>query len=274
MDGMAEREGELAGVEVMRAKGPADLVRINEGRINIATQTELIRRVVDDARFHRSGSVFTLNLDHLVKLREDARFRTAYDAATYVSADGAPVVKIAQRQGHAVDRVTGADLVLPLCKAAASAGVSIHLFGTSDVIRDAAARQLLADVPGLVIAGSESPPRGFDPEGEAARAAAERIAASGAGICFVALGAPKQELFAHAAVERQTGVMFICIGAALDFISGHSKRAPAIFQSTGTEWVWRFLQEPRRLGMRYARSMAYYLGYLIKGPDKPRDGRG
>ena len=82
MDGMAEREGELAGVEVMRAKGPADLVRINEGRINIATQTELIRRVVDDARFHRSGSVFTLNLDHLVKLREDARFRTAYDAAT------------------------------------------------------------------------------------------------------------------------------------------------------------------------------------------------
>ena len=274
MDGMTELGGERVGAEVIRAQGPADLVRINEGRVNIATQAELIRRVIADAKLHRSGAVFTLNLDHLVKLREDARFRTAYDAAAYVSADGAPVVSIAGRQGHAVDRVTGADLVVPLCEAAAAAGVSIHLFGTSDVIRDAAAEKLLADIPGLVIAGSESPPRGFDPEGEAAQAAAERIAASGAGICFIALGAPKQELFAHAAVERSTGVMFICIGAALDFISGHSKRAPAIFQSTGTEWVWRFLQEPRRLGMRYARSMAYYLGYLIKGPNKRFDKRG
>jgi exopolysaccharide biosynthesis WecB/TagA/CpsF family protein len=264
----------MAGAEAIRARGPADLVRINEGRINIATQTDLVGRVIADARAHRGGAVFTLNLDHLVKLREDARFRTAYDAATYVSADGAPVVRIASRQGVAVDRVTGADLVVPLCQAAAEAGVSIHLFGTSDVIRDAAAKKLLADIPGLVIAGSESPPRGFDPEGDAARAAAERIAASGAGICFVALGAPKQELFAHAAVERSTGVVFVCIGAALDFISGHSKRAPVAFQRTGTEWIWRFLQEPRRLGMRYARSMAYYLGYLIKGPDKRLDKRG
>jgi exopolysaccharide biosynthesis WecB/TagA/CpsF family protein len=266
--GMAVR-GDAEG-KGLRAAGPADLVRINEGRVNIATQADLIRRVIADARKHRSGAVFTLNLDHLVKLREDAAFRAAYDAAAYVSADGAPVVSIAGRQGIALDRVTGADLVVPLCKAAAVAGVSIHLFGTSDAIRDAAAAKLKAAIPRLVIAGSESPPRGFDPVGEAAGEAAERIAASGAGICFVALGAPKQELFAHAAVERNTRVMFICIGAALDFISGESKRAPKLFQRTGTEWVWRCLQEPRRLGMRYARSMAYYLGYRIKGPRKPQ----
>jgi exopolysaccharide biosynthesis WecB/TagA/CpsF family protein len=257
-----------------RADVPKDLVRIGEGRVNIGTQAELISRIISDAQAGRGGTVFTLNLDHLVKLRSDAGFRAAYDAATYVSADGSPVVKIARRQGAPVDLVTGADLVMPLCKAAAGAGVAIHLFGTSDAIRDEAAAKLLADIPGLVIAGSESPPRGFDPQGEAAKAAAGRIEASGAGICFVALGAPKQELFAHAATRQPGGVTYVCIGAALDFISGRSKRAPVLFRRTGTEWVWRFIQEPRRLGMRYARSMAYYLGYLLKGPDKPRDGRG
>ncbi|BCP51884.1 hypothetical protein K32_05010 [Kaistia sp. 32K] len=264
---MRERDGR-------RPDAPADLVRIGDGRVNIGTEAELIARILADARAGHGGTVFTLNLDHLVKLRDDAGFRAAYDAATYVSADGAPVVKIARRQGASVDRVTGADLVLPLCRAAADAGISVHLFGTSDAIRAEAAAKLVADIPGLVIAGSESPPRGFDPEGEAAKAAAARIEASGAGICFVALGAPKQELFAHAATRHPAGVIYVCIGAALDFISGHSKRAPILFQRTGTEWVWRFLQEPRRLGMRYARSMAYYIGYLIKGPDRRSNGRG
>jgi len=256
----------MASSDTMRSTTPPDLVRIDAGRVNVATQAELIARVISDAASGIGGDVFTLNLDHLVKLREDARFREAYAAATYVTADGAPVVSIARRQGVAVDRVTGADLVVPLCEAAAAAGVSVHLFGTSDAIRDEAASKLRADIPRLVIAGSESPPRGFDPTGADAMAAAGRIAASGAGICFVALGAPKQELFAHAAVQhRPSGVTYICIGAALDFISGRSKRAPLLFQSTGTEWVWRFIQEPRRLGMRYARSMAYYIGYLLKG---------
>lgn len=244
---------------------PDDLVRIDSGRVNVATQDELIARVVADARAGVGGAVFTLNLDHLVKLRDDPAFRAAYAAARYVTADGAPVVSIARQQGVLLDRVTGADLVMPLCEAAAAAGVSVYLFGTSDPIREAAAVELLARIPGLAIAGSESPPRGFDPAGEAARDAAERIAASGAGICFVALGAPKQELFAHAATQRAGGVVYICIGAALDFISGHSKRAPVLFQRTGTEWVWRFLHEPRRLAMRYARSMVYYAKFLAKG---------
>lgn len=262
---MATRACDHAIPDRLPLPPPSDLVRIGDGRVNIGAQDELIARVIADARSGIGGSVFTLNLDHLVKLRDDARFRAAYERATYVTADGAPVVKLARGLGAPVDLVTGADLVVPLCEAAARAGVSVHLFGTSEAIRTEAAEKLLAAMPGLIIAGSESPPLGFDPEGDEARAAVDRIAASGAGICFVALGAPKQELFADSAVLRSTGVMYVCIGAALDFISGHSKRAPAIFQRTGTEWVWRLMQEPRRLGMRYARSLAYYLGYLLKG---------
>jgi UDP-N-acetyl-D-mannosaminuronic acid transferase (WecB/TagA/CpsF family) len=83
----------------------------------------------------------------------------------------------------------------------------------------------------------------------------------------VALGAPKQELFANLAVCRASGVMFVCIGAALDFIAGASIRAPDMVQKSGLEWAWRLAQEPRRLARRYARSLLYYATYLSRGPD-------
>jgi exopolysaccharide biosynthesis WecB/TagA/CpsF family protein len=244
-----------------------DLVRMAEGRVNIRDQDQLVEHIVEDARAGRGGTVFTLNLDHLVKLRDEQRFRAAYQRASYVSADGAPVVVMAKDLGEPVDRVTGADLVLPLSRAAAAAGIPVFLFGTADFIREKAEARLLAEIPGLDVAGSVSPPVGFDPEGPAARMAAERIAASGARICFVALGAPRQELFANLAVCRAPGVMFVCVGAALDFIAGHSRRAPPLWQRTGFEWAWRLLSEPRRLAARYGRSLLYYFRYLFRGAD-------
>jgi len=246
---------------------PVDLVRMAEGRVNVHDQDELVGRIVADCLAGRGGTVFTLNLDHLVKLRDHMRFRAAYQRATYVSADGAPVVTMAKQLGEPVERVTGADLVAPLARAAAEAGIPVFLFGTGDLVRDRAAERLRGESPGLVIAGSESPPLGFDPESRAAREAAQRIAASGAGICFVALGAPKQELFANLAVSRAPHVMFVCIGAALDFIAGASRRAPTLWQRAGLEWAWRVLQEPRRLAARYARSLAYYFRYRMAGAD-------
>ncbi|PPE81994.1 glycosyltransferase [Kaistia algarum] len=238
-----------------------------EGRVNIRDQQELVRRIIADCRAGQGGTVFTLNLDHLVKLRDHLHFRAAYQRATYVSADGAPVVVMAKDLGEPVERVTGADLVAPLCHAAAAAGVPVFLFGTGDFIRDKAAEHLLAESPNLIIAGSESPPLGFDPTGTAAREAAERISASGAQICFLALGAPKQELFANMAVCRSPNVMFVCVGAALDFIAGANRRAPSLWQRAGFEWAWRVLQEPRRLTARYTRSLLYYFRYRLRGGD-------
>lgn len=252
-----------------------DLVRMAEGRLNIRDQGELIGRIVEDAENRRGGTVFTLNLDHLVKLRDHLRFRAAYQRASYVSADGAPVVVmakdlIAKDQGEPIERVTGADLVIPLCKAAAAARIPVFFFGTADFVRDRAIERLEIEAPGLIVAGAQSPPLGFDPEGAAAQQAAGDIAASGARICFVALGAPKQELFANLAVCRSEGVIYVCIGAALDFIAGATRRAPRLWQRIGIEWVWRLLQEPRRLMKRYVRSLSYYFRYRLKGGDDRR----
>ena len=99
---------------------------------------------------------------------------------------------------------------------------------------------------------------GFDPESEAAIAAGQRVARSGARICFVALGAPKQELFADRMARTNDGVTYVCVGAALDFLSGQQRRAPILFQRTGSEWAYRLLTNPKRMGMRYARCALLY----------------
>lgn len=243
---------------------PARIAVVDSWRIDVPDQDWLVARIVEEASAGQGGTVFTINLDHLAKLRSDAAFHAAYRRATHVSADGMPVVLLARAEGVPLERVTGADLVEPLCRAATEAGLSVHFFGSRQEVLERAVAVLRRTVPDLRVAGLEAPPMGFDPCGEEARAAARRIAASGAGICFVALGAPRQELFADTAVGCTEGVVHLGVGAALDFLAGERSRAPRFLQRFGLEWVWRIAQEPRRLLPRYVRSGLWLLGYLAR----------
>ncbi|MCE1235017.1 MAG: WecB/TagA/CpsF family glycosyltransferase [Hyphomicrobiales bacterium] len=246
------------------SESPKTMVDIDSWRINVPDQTFLIDRILSDLRMRQGGTVFTINLDHLSKLRDDVAFREAYGRARYVTADGMPVVALARIEGATIERVTGADLVEPLCRAAATARIPVYFFGATDAVLARAVERLRAVSPDLVVAGLEAPPMGFDPHGQAAADAARRIAASGAGICFVALGAPKQEFFADAASRAVDGVTWLGIGAALDFLAGHRVRAPRPLQVVGLEWLWRAAQEPRRLFPRYVASARWLIGYVLR----------
>jgi exopolysaccharide biosynthesis WecB/TagA/CpsF family protein len=245
--------------------------------VNAPTLASAVESAMTRLRAGRGFTLFTLNLDHLVKRRADLAFRAAYNRADIVTADGQPVVTLARRQGAALERATGADLVIPLCAAAEAERMPIYLFGATEASLTGAADQLRRWFPQLDIRGAEAPAMGFDPDGETASAAGERIAASGARLCFVALGAPKQELFAArmALLAKAAGadrVGYVCIGAALDFISGHQTRAPLIFQRSGLEWVYRLLSHPGRLGMRYARCAVLYARLRLGGLHGPLAG--
>jgi exopolysaccharide biosynthesis WecB/TagA/CpsF family protein len=216
-------------------------------------------------------AAFTLNLDHLVKLRSSAPFRRAYLQARFVTADGAPIVWMARRQAPNIERTTGADLVVPLAQAATEAKLPVYLFGTSAGVIADAASDLNERCGGVLnIVGSSAPPMGFDPESAAADAALDKIAASGAKLCFIALGAPKQEILAARAVSRGLKVGFVCIGAALDFISGEQSRAPVFMQKNGLEWLWRLASSPRRLGGRYLSCALLLADIVLFGPANPR----
>ena len=230
------------------------MFRFGNQTITISIPTRVTLYCVLRERF-AAGQGFalaTINLDHLVKLGRSASFRRAYAAQDMVVADGNPVVWLSQLAGHRVELIPGAELVLPLAREAAAAGVSVAMIGSSELALARASARLLAEVPGLVVALRIAPPMGFDPEGEAAAQMLREVAARGIGLCFLALGAPKQELMAALGRQLAPATGFVSVGAGLDFIAGTQSRAPWLFQVTALEWFWRALTNPRRLIPRYA----------------------
>ncbi len=206
------------------------------------------------------GFVFlTLNLDHLVIRRNDTRFRDAYSRADFVSADGQPLVTLAARAGVSVERTTGSDMILPLCKAASGMALPVYLFGSDTDVLAQAAGQLQNLWPALLIAGMEAPAMGFDPDSSEAEAAAKRIADSGARICFVALPSRKAVYFADRMSKIYPSIGFLGIGASLDFIAGRQSRAPVFFQKNGLEWLWRLAGNPVQMFERYFRCGLLYM---------------
>lgn len=235
----------------------------------VSVQTWSLReassRVCEDVGSGASFSVFTLNLDHIVKLRCNKAFRAAYDRARIVLADGFPIVLAGRLQGRKISRTTGADVIEPLCAEASRRGLPVLLFGSTFDSLAGSARYLKERHSDLTIAGAYAPPHDFDAFSVSAAEGIDFIRNSGARICFMALGAPKQEIFADRCAREIDGVSFICIGAGLDFLAGHQRRAPKAFQAIGCEWLWRMLLNPRRLARRYMECLLVFPGVLLSG---------
>lgn len=228
--------------------------------VNVASQDDLLADLDRRLRAGQGFSVATLNLDHLVKLERDPAFRDAYARHSHVTADGNPVVWLSRLAGRRIGLVTGSDLVLPVVRLAAAVGAPVALFGATEAALAGAGLALEQAAPGLTIAARIAPPMGFDPQGAAADQAIGAIGASGARLCLLALGAPKQEIFAARASARLPQVGFLSIGAGLDFLAGSQKRAPRWVRALAAEWIWRLAGNPRRLAGRYAACAAILPG--------------
>lgn len=231
--------------------------------ITHADAAALLEEVSARLRRGEGFALATINLDHLAKLRCDEAFRAAYAAQDLVVADGNPVVWLSRLAGRPVRLVPGSDMVVPMAEAAAQAGVGVALLGATPAALDAAAEALTARVPRLAIVARLAPPMGFDPDGAGADALIDELARSGARLCFLALGAPKQEIFAARAYRRLPQVGFASIGAGLDFLAGTQRRAPAWMRAAALEWLWRMLSNPARLVPRYVRSALTLPGQAV-----------
>ncbi len=213
-----------------------------------------------------AGQGFTLatvNLDHVVKLRRLPAFRKAYSEHTHVVADGNPIVWISRLADRPVELIPGADLVHPLAALAVELDLPLALLGATETSLNRAAAGLVKAHPGLNIVAQISPAYGFDPEGEEAEACISALGQSGARLCILALGAPKQEVFAARAYAALPHCGFASLGAGLDFIAGEQNRAPAWVRQLALEWLWRMLSNPRRLARRYLNSALVLPGLAL-----------
>lgn len=214
----------------------------------------------------RTGSGFalaTLNLDHLVKMSGSKQFLQAYKKHDFIIADGNPIVWLSRLAQKPVDLMPGSELIFPLSELAAKEKIKIALVGGTDTVLKKTAAALQKKIPNLDIAICIAPPFGFDPVGTDAHIILEQLKTSEAGLCFLALGAPKQEIFAAYGRDSIPHMGFVSIGAGLDFIAGDQTRAPIWVRKLALEWLWRVLSNPLRLAPRYIRCILI-LPSLIK----------
>jgi N-acetylglucosaminyldiphosphoundecaprenol N-acetyl-beta-D-mannosaminyltransferase len=195
----------------------------------------------------KSGWLCTVNVAILMMMRADLRLQGFVDQAVLVVADGQPIIWCAPWLGARLpERVTGVDLVDAICERAESSGKRVYLLGaTADVVGMLSA-QLQRRFPGLAVESAD----GYFTNDQAAERA-DRIRAFGADILFVAMGVPRQEVFIEEQLDRMGVSMAIGVGGSFDVLAGLRRRAPAWIQSIGMEWLFRLVQEPRRLFMRY-----------------------
>lgn len=221
--------------------------------VTVADRGALLADLSQRFEMREGFTVATINLDHVVKLSRDRAFREAYGAHSHVTADGNPIVWLSHLAGQReVALVPGSEAIEPVARLAAEKGVPVAFFGATDASLKAAAEAMRAKIPGMEIVLTLAPPMGFDPAGPAADDAIAALKASGARLVFLALGAPKQEIFAARAAEALPEAGFLSIGAGLDFISGAQVRAPKWVRAIAAEWLWRMLSNPGRLAGRYA----------------------
>lgn len=225
-------------------------VRVLDAPIDVLDWAGATARIAAWASARQSRYVCITNVHSVITGRQDASFAAVLEGADMVTPDGAPVAWMLRRLGNrSQQRINGPDLMWRYCAEAAQRGEAIYLYGGTSETLALLQQRLAQELPGLRVAGAESPPfRALTVEED--RAAVERINASGAGTVWVSLGCPKQERWMAEHRGRVHAVM-IGVGAAFDYHAGTIDRAPRWMQDAGLEWLHRLCSEPRRLWRRY-----------------------
>jgi N-acetylglucosaminyldiphosphoundecaprenol N-acetyl-beta-D-mannosaminyltransferase len=222
-----------------------------------------LSRLHDWAKRRESRYVCICNVHSVVTASQDESFSLIVNAADMATPDGEPVAWMLRRLGNlGQQRINGPDLMWKYCQLASARDESIYFYGSTPDTLSRLAVKFGELLPTLRIAGMYSPPF-------RALTALEddviinRINAADAGIVFVSLGCPKQEIWMAEHRGRIDAVM-IGVGAAFDYHAGTIRRAPVWMQERGLEWFYRLATEPRRLWRRYFFTNGRFILQAIK----------
>lgn len=187
----------------------------------------------------------------VMESQRDPELRRIHNAAGMVTPDGMPLLWLGHRAGHTgMTRVYAPDLMLQVCGRGIELGIRHYLYGGGPGVVDALASRLQQRLPGLIIAGRETPPFG-DITAAPDLEAVSRINQASADVVWVGLGLPKQERWMALHRPYLEAPVLLGVGAAFDWHAGRKPQAPAWMQRAGLEWLFRLGVEPRRLWRRY-----------------------
>jgi N-acetylglucosaminyldiphosphoundecaprenol N-acetyl-beta-D-mannosaminyltransferase len=210
-----------------------------------------------------SKVICVANVHMLMEGRKNPAMSSVLGNADLVTPDGMPLVwLISLMRGVSQDRVAGMDILLALCQQSPSHHTSLFFLGSEPKILQQMEKRLNLEFPDLHIAGMLPLP--FRPlTREENDAVVETINSSGAGIVLVSLGCPKQELWMAQHKDKIHAVM-IGLGGVFPVYAGIHRWAPAWIRQMGLEWLFRLVQEPRRLWRRYSQTIPAFLYLAVQ----------
>lgn len=222
-------------------------VDVNGVAFDIASQEDLVRRVHEFVDCGATHVVRFVPSHPVVLAKRDDEYRRMLNSSALVLADGVGPVLGARLNGAKLHRISGTAGMQAIL---AERGLRHYLFGGSPDVVDRLRARVVALYGEAAVVGAESPPFRALSDEEWTEAVG-RMRAVDADVVWVGLGTPKQD-YAAAKLEALSAAPVIAsVGAAFDFVAGSKRRAPRIVRSAGLEWLYRLLQEPRRLWRRY-----------------------
>ncbi|MGM9506507.1 WecB/TagA/CpsF family glycosyltransferase [Larkinella sp. GY13] len=242
------------------SKQRATVISLN---LSLGNYQQFREEIITAAKAKQAGSVCFANVHMTVESKFNSHIAQAVNGADWVLCDGVPLLwSLRWLHGVKQNRATGLDMLPDLLQKAEETGVSVFFYGSTPEILQQTVDVCRKKHPKLTVAGTLSPPfRALTPEED--EEVVEQITRSGAGLVFVSLGCPKQEVWMGKMRGRIPAVL-LGIGGALPVLAGDVKRSPDWMQRAGLEWLFRFAQEPKRLFKRYAVTNSLYTWYLMK----------
>jgi N-acetylglucosaminyldiphosphoundecaprenol N-acetyl-beta-D-mannosaminyltransferase len=215
-------------------------------RIDSLSQSELEEAFRTQLHQKHFAHIATVNPEFLVEANTHKEFRDLLNKTLFNICDGAGIstwARILYRKK--IVRIPGVEVAETLCKIASEEGSSVYFLGGFGVA-ETATKAMKKKFPKLIIAGSE--------DGNTENCS-QKLINSKPGIIFVAFGAPKQEFWIQKFAKESGALIAIGIGGTFDFWAGKIPRAPQWMRKLGIEWIFRFVQEPKKRAKRISRAV-------------------
>lgn len=233
---------------------------VSVSAINCSITLKIINKWI---KYHERQYVCVAAVHLIMECQNDPQLLEGVNRAGLVTPDGMPLVWIGRLLGHQVSRVYGPTLMRKLCQLARVRGYRVFLVGGNIGQSIKLKNRLIQRYNNLQVVGTiDTPARPISKEVN--EKLIVQINRSRPDIVFVGMGCPFQELWLIENRSRLKVPVLIGVGAAFDFLSGDKKQAPLWVQNIGFEWLFRLLNDPRRLWYRYTIMNAHFCLLLTK----------
>lgn len=228
--------------------------------MDVATMEETVSHIENQVAQGYFLQHVVVNVAKIVNMQKDPILAESVKACDVINIDGMGVVFGARFLGHDIpERVAGVDLFHELLKMSATKDFPVFLLGATEDVVTTTTERVKALYPNLNVAGFND---GYFWDDE--EAVVNKIRESGAKLLFVAITSPKKENFINKWQDK-LGVDFVMgVGGTFDVVAGKVNRAPKWMQNAGLEWLYRVIQEPRRMWKRYLVTNSTFAWLLLK----------